>query len=248
MVSSKIPARAFTLYELLAVVAILGVLIVLVAPVASRLQRQGMEVKCLSNIRTYGNAVLTMMADRGGLPEWDGLGSSASETGVPQFNKWLTTGGYLPVEPALRCPLGDSPQMQNVTPRYRFPYAGNMSLCATFPKAFAVPAPLHRVVLAAEVNDWDGFTSATNLNSTIWNGGTPGNDGQQRPLTRYHGTPTQRGLHFFFLDGSASLVFPTDNNWNLEPVRAPITGTASQGYFYHRTHFENLKNGRLVAQ
>lgn len=238
---------AFSLVEILAIVLVTAVLTALLFPAVNSMYSRGQSAKCLLNIRTYGSAVQTMAADNGGLKEWDGKGSSTTETGSPQFNKWLTEGGYLDSSRPLRCPLGDSPKMGGVADRYRFPYAGNSSLCQYFPK-LTVPGPFSRVVLAAEVNDWDGFTSRTVLNTAIWNGGDPGNEGSTRPMARYHGSPDKRGLHFFFLDGSAQLVFPTDNDWRKEPICAPLTGVVTTGYFYHSTHFSNMKEGTLTAR
>ena len=239
--------QGVTLVEILAVICIMAILTVLLAPVAKDLVAKGQTAQCLGNIRTYGAAVLTMAADQNGLPYWDGLGAATTTTGSPQFQKWLTEGGYLDTLD-LRCPLGNRPIMKDVQRRYRFPYSGNMSLCHDFPKLVGIPAPSSRVVLAGEVYDWDGWTSQTSLNSTIWNGGTVGSEGNRHPITRYHGGPEKRGLHFFFLDGSAALVVPTANDWSREPVRAPLTGHATTGYFYHRTQFTNLKNGTLTAQ
>lgn len=247
------PAKhsGFTLVEILAVVVILAILAVLLFPSIKSLRERMLTIKCASNIRTYGLAVLSMAGDQGGLPYWDGKGTASTETGQPGYNKKLTGGGYLQTTPPIRCPLADSSRYHKINGRYRFPYAGNMALNEYFPK-LNVPAPLHRVVLAAETNDWDGFENQKSLNSVMWRGGEPGEEGAIRddrmPIARYHGSPEKRGLHFFLLDGSVQLVFPVDNDWTKEPVRAPITGVASTGYFYHTTQFANLKNGKLIAQ
>lgn len=247
-----ITSAAFTLVELLAMVVILAVLLALLFPAAGTFREKALTTKCAHNIRTYGSAILTMVADQGGLKFWDGKGSSTTETGQPQFNKWLTEGGYLPPTPALRCPLADGGRYEDVPGRYRFPYSGNMSLCHYYPRFLSgLPVPAHRVVLAAETNDWDGYESRTSLNSAMWRGGEPGEDGNiqpgRMPIARYHGSKEKRGLHFVFADGSVQLVFPTDNDWRKEPVCAPLTGTAATGYFYHSTHFSNMKSGKLAA-
>lgn len=246
----KIQNKGFTLLELLVVVAIIGILAVLLIPTIASMRRQAQTAQCLGNIRVYGNAVLTMAADQGGLPRWDGLGSSTTETGSPQFWKWLTEGDYVPSE-ALRCPLGNLPAMAETPDQRRFPYAGNSSICLTYPNLVGFPVPLSRVVLAAEGDHWDGFTTASSFNNAIWNFGTPGPNGEEGtkyPVVHYHGSPEKRGLHFFFVDGSAKLVFPTDNDWNKEPTRAPLSGVAPTGYFYHKSQFVNMKNGNLTGQ
>jgi Tfp pilus assembly protein FimT len=241
--------QGFTLTELLLTVGIAITLILLSIPVSTNLRSLTDTNRCLSNIRQYGIALFAYLADHGSFKYWDGQSSSNSATGVPQFNKWLTEGGYLPSqEPMLRCPLGNRRSMKDVHPRYRFPYASNKVFCHYYPSLKGIPAPSHRVAIVAEVNDWDGYESRTSLNSAIWNGGEVGKEGNQRPVARYHGTPDRRGLHFFFLDGSAALVFPTNNDWTQSPVCAPLKGTATEGYFYHSAHFANLKNGTLIAQ
>lgn len=251
---SRIPSttKGFTLLELLVVIVVLALLAALIYPITSRIRQSALTAKCAANIRIYGTAVLVFATDNGGLPEWDGLPSARSEN-TPQFNKWLTTGEYLPTNPRIRCPLADGTQYDDVPGRYRFPYAVNITICRYYPRLSAgFPVPAHRVVLAAEVNDWDGFESRTSLNNAIWMGGTPGEEGAPRanrmPIARYHGSPEKRGLHFFFMDGSVALVYPTDNDWSKPPVFAPTSGMATTGYFYHSTHYANMKAGTLFGQ
>lgn len=239
----------FTLPELLVAIGVIACLILLSFPIAGKLRATSETTLCLANIRQYGTALFAYLADHGSFKYWDNKPSASTETGVPQFNKWLTDGGYLPAEePMLRCPLGNRSSMKSVNARYRYPYASNKVFCHYYPSLKGIPAPAHRVVIAAETNDWDGYESRTSLNSAIWNGGDVGQEGSQRPVARYHGSPERRGLHFFFLDGSAALVFPTGNDWTKSPVCAPLTGVATEGYFYHSTHFANFKNGKLTAQ
>lgn len=252
MFGIKPTTKGFTLLELIVVITVLLLLAALIIPITSKFRQNALTARCAVNIRIYGTAVLLFNTDNGGFPEWDGLPAADSDS-TPQFNKWLTEGDYLPTSPRIRCPLADGEQYDNVPHRYRFPYSVNIKICQYYPRlSVGFPAPASRVVLAAEVNDWDGFTSRTSLNNAIWLGGTPGNEGAPRPnrmpIPRYHGTPEQRGLHFFFMDGSVGLVYPTDNDWSKAPVCAPITGTATTGYFYHGTHYANMKEGKLTGQ
>lgn len=243
----------FTLIELLVVLAIFAVLIALAFPVMAKIRQNALAAKCVANIRTYGTAVLAFATDNGGLPVWDGEPSATSKN-TPQFNKWLTTGKYLPTDPRVRCPLADGAQYDKINGRYRFPYSVNLALCEHYNRNFfgGFPAPLHRVVLAAEVNDWDGWETAKSLNGSMWPGGTVGVDGSpssgRMPIPRYHGSKDHRGLHFFFMDGSVKLVYPTDGDWLKPPVYAPLTGVATEGYFYHSTHYKNMKKGLLTGQ
>lgn len=245
----KTNIKAFTLLEILIAITIVSILIVLTLFVVGKFKDHSIAMKCLMNIRTYGVAVLTMAADnQGELPAWDGNGAATSITGPPQFYRWLTTGKYLSTNPPLRCPLADNPLMAGVTDQRRFPYAGNSSLCYTFPKLWTIPAPSHRVVLAVEANHWDGFTAASNLNDIMWNGGSPGKDGGAYPISHYHESSKQRGLHCFFLDGSARLVVPTDGDWGKEPGAAPGKNAGETGIIFSKTQLYNLRQGTFIAQ
>jgi prepilin-type N-terminal cleavage/methylation domain-containing protein len=56
--------RAFTLVELLVVLAIIGVLVALLMPSLARARRQAKNTHCLSNLRQLGIAVRTFAEDR----------------------------------------------------------------------------------------------------------------------------------------------------------------------------------------
>lgn len=242
----------FTLTEVLVVIGVVAVLLLLAIPVGGVLRRTAQTTKCLSNIRQYGVALLSYAAERNGLKMWDITNSETKSATTPQFYKWLSQEtAYLPRNPALHCPLADGSAYDHVNGRYRFPYSPNKAICATYPQLKGFPVPASRVALVAEVNDWDGYESRTSLNSVIWRSGSVGTEGEPRPdrvtVPRYHGSPDRRGLNFFFADGSAALVFPTENDWTKAPVCAPLSGVASTGYFYHSSHYYNMKNGTLTA-
>ncbi|MFO0859908.1 MAG: type II secretion system protein [Phycisphaerales bacterium] len=67
------PRRAFTLIELLIVIAIIGVLIGILLPALGAVRNNARTTKCLANVRTIGTA-LSQYADsnRGNLPHWSG--------------------------------------------------------------------------------------------------------------------------------------------------------------------------------
>lgn len=73
--------RAFTLLELLIVIAIIGVLVGLALPVLSGMRKRTNDAKCISNLRQLGTATLTYVADKGFFPV-------SFETGAGASNNW----------------------------------------------------------------------------------------------------------------------------------------------------------------
>lgn len=64
-------ALGFTLFELLAVVAIIGILLTLLAPAVSRVRERGRQTDCQSNLRQFGTALIVYRADhQGSNPPW----------------------------------------------------------------------------------------------------------------------------------------------------------------------------------
>ncbi|RRJ94985.1 DUF1559 domain-containing protein [Opitutaceae bacterium TAV4] len=75
--------RAFTLVELLTVIAIIGILAAIIIPVTGRVREQARTTRCLAQMRQIGSAFLMHVNDnRGNLPvqitstaQWDAEGS-----------------------------------------------------------------------------------------------------------------------------------------------------------------------------
>lgn len=76
-------SNAFTLIELLAVVAILGVLVALLLPVLGKMRDRAAGAKCASNLRQIGVAAMNYVAERDGTLPHGGYASGSA----PNDNK-----------------------------------------------------------------------------------------------------------------------------------------------------------------
>jgi prepilin-type N-terminal cleavage/methylation domain-containing protein len=66
------PARAFTLLEVLVVVAILALLMAVLLPALAKAKRAARKVACEANLRALGGGVQNYQTDFGGILPWDG--------------------------------------------------------------------------------------------------------------------------------------------------------------------------------
>lgn len=239
--------HGLTLLEVVISAAVLALLMVLLLPVLSQVKERAKQAACLQNIRQFGTGCLALFADGRPLPYWDGQPGPkmGPDSTYPSFPDWLEKGGYFPEDFRLRCPRSTAKDRER---QYGMHYGGNSALCIYYNhRPLAIPFPHHRVVLAAEAYSGN-FNIPGHLNRTIWandNGSTKESSegtAPSWPSPQYHGTRDRRGLHFFFLDGSAALVVPVDNDWSKEPIYG---SNNSKGYIYDRDQIRRIKNGTL---
>ena len=220
----------------------------------SRARESAIDVKCLGNIRNYGSALMTYLADHRQLPYWNGNASEAvgnsGESRFPQFESWVRPYLHQRFENRLRCPKVAE---YRGTSHYTFNYTGNSGFCMTYRRVFDTPAPLHKLVIAAEYGDFAHFYWDAPFNTVMWNtpggdhgmyNGVPANrDTNDRP--HFHGSGTNRGLHFFFADGHAALVRPQGGNWRMESGTATYADGSNNGIVYDYRQLQRLKSGVL---
>ena len=126
---------AFTLIELLTVIAIIGILAAILIPVVSQVRQQARLSQCISNLRQWGAANLLYANDNSGLIPWDGGQGTSPDNMVEHM-------GTLPWFNALP-PFIDSLTVRDLNARGALPELGDGSVfvCPSAEDNPANPAP-----------------------------------------------------------------------------------------------------------
>lgn len=194
-------ASAFTLIELLTVIAIIGILAAILIPVVSKVREQARLSNCVSNVRQWGIAALAHADDNQGLIPWDGgTGTNPNnmelhEGTLPWFNALPPYVGSLPMhELAARnavpqlgdgsifvCPSAQpndsgTPGWLCYGPNYLLSFRGSAGNRLSITSVDGVPNPSLLVLFGETTNfspDSDGFVA---LNSAPQHLGARGVD------------------------------------------------------------------------
>lgn len=132
---------AFSLVEILVVVAILAVLAVLFFPTARGWMAQARMAKCLSNMRTIGQAAQAFGADNGRLPALDAPPTDAATAllfgSAGNDRLMMTVYPYVQKAEAFQCPaiMGDTTDPEYKSRRYVSTYNQNVYTFAARPGA-----------------------------------------------------------------------------------------------------------------
>src|SRR5213594_1247344 len=139
---------AFTLVELLVVVALITVLIAILLPTLGKVRGHAARIACLSNLRQLGIALLSYANEnRGVFPGAASVLQGQDEDWVHwQPNRdaknstlWAHLGGNLEV---LKCPLGVPERLGGPAPPYPYSYSVNMRFTSLFTRG-VIPAWAH---------------------------------------------------------------------------------------------------------
>jgi prepilin-type N-terminal cleavage/methylation domain-containing protein len=180
--------QAFTIVELLVVVAIIGVLMALLLPAVQAARESGRRTACMNNLYQLGNAVNRFDQDAGKVPSWGNtVGSNATSwpvTLLPYierndlYESWLTsTPGNIVQVAQFRCPTAADPTPTNSG---ALAYAGNCgdgTNAANSKYNGVMPYPSVRYSLA-DIAEGDGVSttllfaektgSPGNVNQAFW--------------------------------------------------------------------------------
>jgi len=178
--NAKIEISAFTLVELLVVIAIIAILIAILLPALSKARDQANTVKCLANLRQIGQAAVMYAQDNKDrtLPAgYRDLGGGPYPLGPEYWATLLVYRKYVPLPtPApksftdpvtsatsvFRCPLGIDDRTGNDT-------EGSSSIPSSRTDAAGRrPLRIHSTIGNFYIDTWYGINGATSGNEAEW--------------------------------------------------------------------------------
>ena len=120
--------RAFTLVELLVVIGVIAVLIGLLLPSLSRARESAKKVKCLSNLRSLGTAmILYADSSKGWLPNMNPSNTTKDYNAATEVLVALNR-EFIKSPAVFHCPSDDDPEPQDiVTADYAAPNSARVS-------------------------------------------------------------------------------------------------------------------------
>jgi general secretion pathway protein G len=146
------PAAAFTLIELLTVIAIIGILAAIIIPTVGKVRDSARTAHCMSNLRSLHSAAIMAIEDRKGKmldrDQWRSTSSDKSGLGIASYltlPKGTTGPDNWPANlpSPLRCEAAY--RIRSSTEPYTRTYGINQWACSTFDDGVAPPSTLPTV-------------------------------------------------------------------------------------------------------
>lgn len=189
--------RAFTLIELLTVIAIIGVLAGIIIPVVGSVRKSAKKSQCLSNVRQIGIGMKMFSNDnRNRLPYM-------TNSNVKTWDQQLLDGGYLPKGDVFRCPSDEGIRTESGFIRsYAYNnYVGDNANQSVKGLLANVNKPLANIILVAD----GGYGLA------VMNSGTGVNASKNSNCQTNHreGGTVNKGANYVFADMHAAWVVDT---------------------------------------
>ena len=184
--------RAFTLVELLTVIAIIGVLAGILIPIVGSVRRNAKQAQCLSNVRQIGLGMKLFASDnRNRLPYM-------INASVKTWDQQLLEGGYLPKGQVFRCPSDEGVRTESGFIRsYAYNnYVGDATGAQTLKGLLGnATKPLSNIILVAD----GGYGLAVMNSGTGVNASKNGNC-----QTNHRDGTVNKGANYVFADMHAA--------------------------------------------